>query len=197
MRRSLIGLVAVAIVAGCATTENYEAMLKTRVGRSEVELVQAWGPPSSIYQSTNAKYFTYAKSKTCGAGNDAITCLCNTSFELANDRITSWRWDGNGCTAYPPELVSSPFPTGQSQANTTQAGATPPSTDSCTFDSQCMSGNCEFGKCSPFKKIGACTFDSDCSYGEECRASSCYRKINACYFDSDCISGRCIFGSCM
>src|SRR4029077_14751879 len=83
------------------------------------------------------------------------------------------------------------------QSPDSQAGSSPPSTDSCTFDSQCMSGNCEFGKCSPFKKIGACSSDSDCGYGEECRGSSCYRKINARYFDSDCISGSCIFGSCM
>ena len=116
MRWGPICLVAIAWLAGCATTGNYEDMLKTWVGRSEDELVQAWGPPSSVYQSANAKYFTYARSKTCGAGNDAITtCLCSTSFELANKRITSWRWDGNGCTALPPELESFPFPTGQSQ----------------------------------------------------------------------------------
>ena len=117
MRWVPVGLAAIAWLAGCATTGNYEAMLKTWVGHSEDELVQAWGPPSSVYQSPSAKYFTYAKSKTCGAGHDAITCLCTTSFVLANDRVTSWRWDGNGCTALPPDLASSPtpFPTGQSQ----------------------------------------------------------------------------------
>jgi hypothetical protein len=116
MRRSVISLVAITWLAGCATTGNYEDMLKTWVGRSEDELVQAWGPPSSVYQSAGAKYFTYARSRTCGAGHGSITCLCTTSFELANNRITSWRWDGNGCIAFPTDLESSPFPTGQSQA---------------------------------------------------------------------------------
>jgi len=97
----------------------------------------------------------------------------------------------------------------------------PASPDSCTFDSECVSGNCEFGKCSPFmkpngcrfdsdcarleqclgdscsKKPGACDFDSDCSYGEECRASTCSQKLNGCNWDSDCASGSCIAGSCM
>lgn len=114
MRRSLIGLAAIAGLAGCATTANYEAMLKTWVGRSEGELVQTWGPPSSVYQGASTKYFTYAKSKTCSSGKDYFTCVCNTTFELASDHITSWRWDGNGCIALPPDLESLPFSTGRS-----------------------------------------------------------------------------------
>ena len=113
MRCIAISLVAITWLAGCITTANYETMLKTWVGRSEDELVQVWGPPSSVYQSTSAKYFTYARSRTCGVGKDAITCLCNTSFELVSNRITSWRWDGNGCSAGPRQ-DSLPFPTGRS-----------------------------------------------------------------------------------
>src|SRR5215813_10431981 len=97
------------------------------------------------------------------------------------------------------------------------------STDSCAFDSQCMSGNCEFGRCSPFSKagsggcrfdldcgrleectagscsqvIGACDSDSDCSFGEECTGRHCWQKMNGCTFDSDCTSGSCMGGSCM
>ena len=114
MRRSLIGLIAVALVAGCATTSNYEDLLKTWVGRSEDELVQTWGPPSSVYQAAGAKYLTYTKNQTCGSDNH-YTCVCNTHFELASGRVESWRWDGNGCLAYPPELQQQtlPFPSGR------------------------------------------------------------------------------------
>lgn|SRR6266446_9934322 len=122
MRWIPISLVAITWLAGCiafATTDNYEAMLKTWVGRSEGELVQTWGPPSSVYQSANAKYFTYAKSKTCASSKEVFTCVCNTSFELASNRITSWRWDGNGCTALPPDRESLPFSTGRSEATPT------------------------------------------------------------------------------
>jgi len=54
MRCIAISLVAITWLAGCITTANYETMLKTWVGRSEDELVQVWGPPSSVYQSTSA-----------------------------------------------------------------------------------------------------------------------------------------------
>lgn len=116
MRRSLIGLVAIAIVAGCAayfpTTENYEAILKGWVGRSEEDLVKGWGAPSSVYQAANSKYLTYVKNKTC-VGKEPYTCVCNTTFELASNRIASWRWDGNGCAALPRDRESLPFSTGR------------------------------------------------------------------------------------
>jgi len=113
MRRSLIGL-AMAILAGCVTTANYEAMLKTWVGRSEDELIKDWGAPSSVFQGASSKYYMYVRNKTCGAGNDAFTCVCNTTFELESNRVRSWRWDGNGCTAAPPDMQLSPFSTGRS-----------------------------------------------------------------------------------
>ena len=107
------------------------------------------------------------------------------------------------------------------ESSDSQGSSNSPSADSCAFDMQCSSGNCEFGKCSPFRKtggcstdsdcgmleeclgnscskrIGACNSDSDCSYGDECTGRSCSRKINGCNFDSDCMSGHCTFGSCM
>jgi len=125
MRWSLTSLAAIAWLAGCvtATTENYEALLKTWVGRSEGDLVQAWGPPSSTFQSASAKYFTYTKSRTCISGKDSSTCACNTTFELSSDHIKSWRWDGNGCIALPPDIESLPFSTGRSEATPTGRSA--------------------------------------------------------------------------
>ena len=114
MKRSLTGLFAMMIVAGCiATTGNYEALLKGWVGRSEDELLREWGAPASVFQNSSSKYYTYVKNKTCG-NQTAYTCVCNTTFELESGRVRSWRWDGNGCTALPPEFESSPFSSGQS-----------------------------------------------------------------------------------
>jgi len=96
MKRSLIGLVATIMVAGCATTQGYEALLKGWVGHSEEELVQVWGPPTSVYQSATTRYLTYTKTKACGQ-NTPYSCVCNTHFEFASGRISAWRWDGNGC----------------------------------------------------------------------------------------------------
>jgi hypothetical protein len=116
MRRSLIGLVATAIVAGCTvfpSTDNYETLLKGWVGRSEDELIKDWGAPSSVFQATGSKYYMYVRNKTCGDGKGAYTCVCNTTFELESSRVRSWRWDGNGCSVMPPDVESSPFSTGR------------------------------------------------------------------------------------
>lgn len=114
MKRSLTGLVVMVFIVGCATTENYEALLKGWKGRSEEELVKEWGAPSSVFQNSSSKYYTYVRNKTCGGANDAyFTCVCSTTFELENSTIVSWRWDGNGCRALPPELQKSVFPSGR------------------------------------------------------------------------------------
>src|SRR5262252_6885300 len=76
-----------------------------------------------------------------------------------------------------------------------QSGSSSASPDSCFADSQCMSGNCEAGKCSFFMKPGGCRFDSDCSRLEHCLGGSCTRTIGACDFDSDCSFGEQCSGS--
>jgi|SRR5215831_4663794 len=95
MKRSLIGLVAMVMVAGCTTTvpHDYETILSGWVGHSEDELVQIWGPPTSVYQSASTRYLTYAKSVLCGEG---ASCVCNTYFQFTSGRISAWRRD-DGC----------------------------------------------------------------------------------------------------
>jgi len=113
MKRSLIALVATAIVAGCATTHDYDALLRGWVGRSEDELVQVWGPPTSVYQSASTRYLTYAKSKSCGV-SEPVSCVCNTHFEFTSGRISSSRWDGDGCPPNPAVQESLLVPSGRS-----------------------------------------------------------------------------------
>ena len=53
------------------------------------------------------------------------------------------------------------------------ASASSTSSDSCTFDSDCMSShNCSFGSCSPFSKPDSCAVDAQCP-GGNCQAGSC------------------------
>lgn len=115
------GLLGLAILVGCASTRNYEAMLNTWVGSPEDALLQKWGPPSNVYQSGTAKYLTFAKSgsayvpgtlptyQTSVVGNTVystpvggtagytVSKNCNTTFIVQNGRVVSWRWDGNAC----------------------------------------------------------------------------------------------------
>jgi hypothetical protein len=138
-------------------------------------------------------------------GHIPITCDCEAPFSTAtriftsriksNEQGTAMRARNPVAMLLAVALGLAACQTGMERPNS-QAGSNSASTDRCTFDSECMSGNCEFGTCSPFKKLNGCRFDSDCSYGEECRASSCSRKVNGCNVDSDCMSGNCEFGTC-
>jgi hypothetical protein len=122
MKKLLIIFLGIFIV-GCATTANYEKILSSWVGAKEIDLVRAWGAPDNQYESSGTKFLTYQKSNniympgtaptysTTMIGNKAYTSssggspayniqmFCKTTFEVKNERIVSWRWEGNGCKA--------------------------------------------------------------------------------------------------
>ena len=113
----------IAVLAACATTEKYEAILESWVGKSENALVEAWGPPDSVYEAAGTRYLTYAKSgtryvpgtpptyRTTIVGNTRHTRAyggtpghvynqnCKTSFAISDNVIKKWRWEGNACRA--------------------------------------------------------------------------------------------------
>ena len=123
MRRTILAVVASALLAGCATTAKYEAMLNTWVGHSEDELIRRWGPPDRVYETSSSKYLQFSRSasgyvpgtppsyQTTIVGNTAYTNAvggspgfaytnwCNTIFELQSGVVRSWRWEGNACKA--------------------------------------------------------------------------------------------------
>lgn len=121
--KHVIGALLAAVLAGCATTANYEKILDSWVGASEIDLVRKWGTPQRVYETGGTKFLTYASSRniylpgtaptyqTTYIGNTAYTnriggtpgqnigMTCVTTFEVRNDRIVSWRWEGNDCKA--------------------------------------------------------------------------------------------------
>ncbi len=127
MKNIILSLSILALLAGCATTENYEKILGTWVGSSEQQLIQSWGPPSSVYESGGQKYLTYTKSRsgyipgtsptyqtqiigntayTTSSGGSpgfAYTKSCKTTFTIQGTRISGWRYEGNNCVALAPE----------------------------------------------------------------------------------------------
>src|SRR5579859_4206971 len=106
------------LLAGCATTEKYEAKLNSWVGADMNALVNSWGYPSSsfsapdgntvyVYDSrgsytTPTSYQTTYQANTLTGGVDATTVQrggqtfnywCTTYFEVdAEKKIVSWRW---------------------------------------------------------------------------------------------------------
>jgi hypothetical protein len=111
------------VLAACATSENYEALLESWVGKSENALIQAWGPPDSVYETTGTKYLSYTRSGTAyvpgiaptyrtrvigktaythsygGTSGYVYNRRCKTSFALVEGIISKWRWEGNDCRA--------------------------------------------------------------------------------------------------
>lgn len=118
-----IAIAAVLLLAGCATTAKYEAMLNTWLGAPEVELARSWGAPIGSYQAGNSRFLTFASSRnvflpgqapqyqTSFVGNTAYTTLvggrpaqnlqfaCTTTFEIVNGRVFGWRYEGNDCVS--------------------------------------------------------------------------------------------------
>ena len=51
--KKIICILAIVLTAGCATTENYENILKSWVGSHSDSLVASWGPPQSSFKMSN------------------------------------------------------------------------------------------------------------------------------------------------
>ena len=116
-------LLALVMVAGCATTEKYEESLRSWVGSSPDQLISQWGPPDSSFTTGTSTYLTYSQGRTynvpgvaptyqttcsfgvCttnavgGSPGYTINSHCKTTFTVQGNQITSWRWEGNSCKA--------------------------------------------------------------------------------------------------
>lgn len=120
MRKIPLGILMLAL-GGCATTAKYEKVLNSWIGADELSLVRKWGPPQQTYESGGRKFLTYVSGRnvyvpgtapsytTTVIGNTVYTNpvggspgysvqkQCNTTFEVENGKILSWRWQGNDC----------------------------------------------------------------------------------------------------
>lgn len=124
--KNVLALFVAFLLVGCATTENYEKILRSWIGSSEGALISSWGAPDSNYTSGDRTYLTYVRSgsmtipgtaptyQTQVIGNTAYTTSyggspattiglhCKTTFTVSNGRITNWRYQGNHCVAHAP-----------------------------------------------------------------------------------------------
>lgn len=118
--------VPVLAIVGCATTANYEKMLTTWIGAPEIDLYRSWGTPDGQSEVSGTKFVTFTRGgnifmpgtsptyRTTIIGNTAFTnayggspsyniqLMCKTVFEIRNERVVSWRWEGNNCKAKDP-----------------------------------------------------------------------------------------------
>ena len=118
MRRLSI-LPVLAVAAGCAAP-GYEGQLQSWVGKSNAELVSAWGEPGDILVDAQGRtVFVYATVRTETKGGTRMnttdpitgqpvtvskpsrveTFWCKTSFTIDEDEtVASYAYDGNDCS---------------------------------------------------------------------------------------------------
>jgi hypothetical protein len=111
------------MVVACATTAKFEDRLRQFVGMSEDEVIQRLDPPSSVYQTADTKYITYARARSGylpgtppsyqtqiigntaytqpvgGTPGFACTQTCTYTFGLQDRRVATYRFEGNACRA--------------------------------------------------------------------------------------------------
>jgi hypothetical protein len=114
-------LLSIVLLSGCATIGKYNKKLESSIGSTELNLINAWGVPQNVYETGGSKFFVYVSSgttyfsgtnpsyTTSATGNTisttptqgrtgmAVNQGCETTFEISDDRVRSWRWQGNNC----------------------------------------------------------------------------------------------------
>jgi hypothetical protein len=122
MRKLLPLLIVIfSLLAGCATTENFEKKLNVYIGKSETQLVTQEGIPTSMYENEGVRYLTYSQTEsgvipgfppqvsTTYIGGKAYTRSiggslpigytnsCSVTFTIVNKVVMSWQHKGNAC----------------------------------------------------------------------------------------------------
>ena len=120
MHKTILAFGILSVLTACHSVQKYEDYLDGWVGRSEADLVTAWGAPSQMQDLGGGRQlFTYIKQKTVmetGADpqnvnfgnyslyspeNDAlqseILYYCETTFTTQNDIIVDYSWAGDAC----------------------------------------------------------------------------------------------------
>lgn len=118
-------LLVAALVAltGCAgpNRANFESDLATWTGRSEVDLLRAWGVPQRSHEVGDRKFVTFMQAISMtmpgveptyvantygrttyvnsygGMPAQNLRFYCETTFEIADGKVAGSRWQGNNC----------------------------------------------------------------------------------------------------
>jgi len=113
MRRLLLML---PLLAGCAQDPPLEVRLQPLVGKTEKELVTAFGVPTATYEAGGARFLQFEdRTSTVYPGDPrwgmpyrrfggpiwsqplVVTRTCAVTFALQGDRVSSFTARGNGC----------------------------------------------------------------------------------------------------
>ena len=105
----LMNIATAIVVASCATTDEYDGVLRSWAGAQEIELLRSWGRPTQSYEANGHKFIVYESHRnlqvpgslgTGSAGGGSardVELACTTTFELDESKVFSWSYRGNDC----------------------------------------------------------------------------------------------------
>jgi hypothetical protein len=111
------------LLAACATEEGFRQRLQPFVGRSEVDLVRAFGVPTATFETGGVRFLQYESARTVtfpGSPPRLVTYerrgriirdwdpgtpptfdvrTCRTTWQVAGNRVTGFSFEGSDCVA--------------------------------------------------------------------------------------------------
>ncbi len=81
------------LLSGCCSTEKYEALLNSRIGISETELIKQIGNPVSKHKTKEILSLQYYTQRH----NKYEKRSCTTHYFIKDNKVDSWTHKGNDC----------------------------------------------------------------------------------------------------
>ena len=113
--RPPLALILLAVLCACSTAADRAAYLNALVGHSEADAVRQLGVPSRTFEAGGRRFLAYDARQSAtfygiavvggyyGSGwypgfpDEVVTRQCETTLEVANDRVVTWSLRGPAC----------------------------------------------------------------------------------------------------
>jgi hypothetical protein len=95
-----IGALLVASLTGCVHSPSYSEIVGTTYGKTEDELVKAWGIPQGQYtRPDGVRLLQYDRTSVMQFPGSSVvdTWWCRTIFEVKEGQIQKATWQGDLC----------------------------------------------------------------------------------------------------
>ena len=85
------------VLSSCCSAEKYNALLDSRLGMTENDLIDQIGNPSSIYDKDGKRSLEYKYTNTHCDPFECETDWCTTQYIIKDGKVDKWQYKGNSC----------------------------------------------------------------------------------------------------
>ena len=85
------------VLTSCCSTEKYNALLESRLGMSENDLIEQIGNPTSVYDTNEKRSLEYKYTNTYCSQYGCGTDWCTTQYMIKNGKVDRYSYKGNSC----------------------------------------------------------------------------------------------------